>query len=114
MDNDSTTDTTKSQQQADWEAEKALRLSKKLLYVLRYGAEREGLNVKEGGFIKLDDLLKMPMLKSVKASEALSVMVNSVSRYGGTRRFDQKVENDVMYVRASYGRRMERVGFCFT
>ena len=33
----------------EWEAEKALKLSKRLLYILRYGAEREGLKIYEGG-----------------------------------------------------------------
>lgn len=171
----------------EWEAEKKLKLSKRLLYILRYGAEKEGLRIYEGGerfkymyichvhfsegtvyieievlmkgglsagvsvsehyvciyvfiiymcalimksnimcmqvvtvfdnqlhfspfpgYVTLDDLMTVPILKSAKVQDVLNLMVDSVG-YQGTKRFEQKTENGVMFVRATYGRRMERV-----
>ena len=37
------------EEKAKWEAERDVRLSKRLAYLLRYGAEKEGLQVMEGG-----------------------------------------------------------------
>ncbi|CAG8767756.1 10812_t:CDS:2, partial [Racocetra persica] len=37
-----------------------VKLSKSLSYVLRHHAKDEGLNIREDGYVKLDDLLKLP------------------------------------------------------
>ena len=60
------------------------------------------------GYIKMCDLMSVPLLKHSKVSDVLKLMVNSVG-CRGAKRFEQKMENDVMFVRATYGRRMERV-----
>lgn len=39
-----------------------VQLSKTLSYILRHGAEKEGLKMRKDGFIKLDDLVRRPPL----------------------------------------------------
>ncbi|PPR03781.1 hypothetical protein CVT24_007523 [Panaeolus cyanescens] len=41
-----------------------VRISKTLSYLLRHGAEKEGLKLRTDGYIKVDDLLQNPKLKS--------------------------------------------------
>ncbi|CAH1767507.1 4481_t:CDS:2, partial [Entrophospora sp. SA101] len=40
-----------------------IKLSKSLSYVLRHGATKEGLNIREDGYIKLEELFKLPRFK---------------------------------------------------
>lgn len=44
------------------------KVSKTLSWLLRHGAEKEGLVLKPGGWAKLDDILKKPQFHKVKGS----------------------------------------------
>ncbi|XP_066269043.1 uncharacterized protein [Branchiostoma lanceolatum] len=86
---------------------KDLRLGKRLAYLLRYGAEKEGLQVKEGGFVDINDLMTVPLLRHHQKQEVLREVRESKS-YRGNRRFEERPEKDRTLVRALYGRRFER------
>lgn len=83
------------------------RLGKKLSYLLRYGAMKEGLTVCSQGFVKLDDLVEVPLLQRYTAQEVLDQVKGSTS-YRGKRRYEEKEQNNIIYVRATYARRFER------
>ncbi|CBQ69672.1 related to TPT1-tRNA 2`-phosphotransferase [Sporisorium reilianum SRZ2] len=46
------------------------QLSRALAYILRHGAEKEGLAIRSDGYIQLDDVLGRPRVKSVNMAEA--------------------------------------------
>lgn len=60
------------------------------------------------GYVNLQELLQIPLLQHESLSDVLRLLITSTS-FRGVHRYEKKLENDVMYVRASYGRRMERV-----
>ncbi|XP_076453105.1 uncharacterized protein LOC143288468 [Babylonia areolata] len=83
------------------------RLSKRLSYILRYAARKEGLQVDDSGFVDLHELLLVPMLSQYCAEEVMAEIKDSQSRRG-SHRFECRIENGKVLVRASYGRRMEK------
>ncbi|XP_072043347.1 uncharacterized protein [Amphiura filiformis] len=83
------------------------RLGKRLTYLLRYGAEKEGLEVSSKGFVKLDDLMCVPLLHRHTREQVLKEIEMSLS-YRGTKRFAQRSVNGEISVRATYGHRFER------
>jgi hypothetical protein len=60
------------------------------------------------GFVALEELLSVPMLGQYTAEEVQGEIKNSHSHRGSSR-FQCHVENDKFLVRASYGRKMEKV-----
>ncbi|KAI8497536.1 hypothetical protein Bbelb_248420 [Branchiostoma belcheri] len=84
-----------------------LRLGKRLAYLLRYGAEKEGLQVREGGFVDVDELMTVPLLRHHQKQEVLREVRESTS-YRGNKRFEERREKDRTLVRALYRRRFER------
>ena len=46
----------------------SVRISKNLSWILRHGALQEGINMDDGGWVKLKDILKHPNFKKVNAS----------------------------------------------
>ncbi|OWZ42500.1 tRNA 2'-phosphotransferase [Cryptococcus neoformans] len=59
-----------------------VRNSKTLAYILRHGAEKEGLYIRSDGFIKLADVLARPKLKGVDESTILHlVQTNPKKRF---------------------------------
>ncbi|XP_070573013.1 F-box/LRR-repeat protein fbxl-1-like [Ptychodera flava] len=84
------------------------RLSKRLGYMLRYGAEKEGLRVSNTGFVDLRELLKLPLFTQHTETEVLNEIKHSKSTRGN-KRFEFRREYDgQILVRALYGRKMER------
>jgi RNA:NAD 2'-phosphotransferase (TPT1/KptA family) len=49
---------------------KLISVSKAMSYVLRHGAEKEGIEMRADGYIKLSDLLAVKSLKQMKVGEA--------------------------------------------
>jgi len=45
--------------------DKDVRLSKKLAFLLRHGAEKEGIAIGSDGYVKLDDLLSRHDFKGI-------------------------------------------------
>ena len=59
------------------------------------------------GYVKLMELLQVPLLKWYKPHDILQEAASLTE--AGHRRFEWKDENGFIYIRALYGRRMERV-----
>ena len=62
------------------------------------------------GFVSLMDLLKVPMMKRYEPYHVLKNIKSSMNQRGVSR-FEHKQDGGIFYVRALYGRRMERVTF---
>jgi RNA:NAD 2'-phosphotransferase (TPT1/KptA family) len=105
------------------------KLSKRLSYILRYGASKEGLKIHDGGFVKLNELLEIPMLKnnpvwqnnnenddfkSVRRfnfQELLMEELKTSTSHRKISRFELKEINNETFVRATYGRKFTRSPF---
>jgi len=78
------------------------KLGKRLSYVLRYGAVIEGLEVSGDGFVNLDDLLHIGLIKRHSREEVIAeVNKKAVS---GKSRFELVCRDGRDMIRASYGR----------
>ncbi|KAG9284402.1 hypothetical protein G9A89_023659 [Geosiphon pyriformis] len=74
-----------------------IRLSKILAYILRHGAEKEGLHVRPDGFVSLDELLNLPKLRGKSFADIKEAVQNNdkqryklveeVSELGGSKWF---------------------------
>lgn len=108
------------------------KISKRLTYLLRYGAQKEGLFVYDGGYVKLKDLLDTSLLKQniyyynytinkdANVSQAdktkvinadINLVMDEIKQSTSHRkvnRFETKEVNNEIYVRATYGRKFER------
>lgn len=49
---------------AGWSKKAQVELSKYLSFVLRHGAEKEGIAIQPDGFVKVQDILAKPKLKN--------------------------------------------------
>lgn len=90
--------------------EKAKRkewLSKKLSYVLRYGALKERLQVDGSGYVDLRELMHLPLMCEFTEEEVLEEISTSQS-YRGSSRFNSRTDNGKTLVRAAYGRKLEK------
>ncbi|WVW86590.1 hypothetical protein I302_108640 [Kwoniella bestiolae CBS 10118] len=59
-----------------------VRASKSLAYILRHGAEKEGLSIRSDGYIRLDDVLARPKMREVDVSMVLRLVAeNSKQRF---------------------------------
>ncbi|GFR96803.1 F-box protein SKP2B-like [Elysia marginata] len=94
-----------------WEKKKLTkRLSKRLAYILRYGAITEGLDVDENGYVSLVHLCTTRLLQSYSEAEVLEYIKSSTS-YKHTKRYDYHERNGQIYVRAAYLRNFEKSVF---
>ncbi|XP_046335128.2 uncharacterized protein LOC124117349 [Haliotis rufescens] len=83
------------------------RLSKRLCYLLRYGALKEGLHVDDHGFVDIEELRSVNLLREHGLEEVLEEIKTSTS-WRKTKRFQWKEEHGKIYVRAQYARRLEK------
>ncbi|KAF0554876.1 putative tRNA 2-phosphotransferase [Gigaspora margarita] len=84
-----------------------VKLSKSLSYVLRHHAKDEGLVIREDGYVKLDDLLKLPRFKRTTFEDIKFVVDNN-----DKKRFTltQEVSDDdasSWWIRANQGHSIE-------
>lgn len=86
--------------------EKDERLSKRLCYVLRYGAVKEGLTLYEGGFVDLDQLLDLHLMRHHTRQEVIEEVDISLS-HRRAKRFERKEENGKLLIRACFCRNFE-------
>ncbi|PRP83810.1 tRNA 2'-phosphotransferase 1-like [Planoprotostelium fungivorum] len=77
-----------------------VKLSKAVSYVLRHGAEKVGLKMDEGGFVKVEDLMAIPDMKKNKFTleELQSVVANNEKK-----RFHMEERDGVSWIRANQG-----------
>ncbi|KAL3857414.1 hypothetical protein ACJMK2_012088 [Sinanodonta woodiana] len=83
------------------------RLRKRLCYLLRYGAMKEGLKVYDGGYVALDDAMKLHLMKWNREEEVMHEVKTSLSSRG-TKRFQEMEKDGRTYIRAAYYRMFER------
>lgn len=86
--------------------EKECRLSKRLCYILRYGALKEGLEISEGGFVDVSQMMGLDMMKYHSLEDVLQEVETSIS-HRGAKRFESKMENDKTLIRACFCRNFE-------
>ncbi|XP_045605907.1 tRNA 2'-phosphotransferase 1 isoform X1 [Procambarus clarkii] len=75
-----------------------VRLSKTLTWLLRHGAEKEGLTISTEGWANLEDVLKRPNFKKVGIDKVKEIVANCPKQ-----RFALKEENGEIYIRANQG-----------
>lgn len=80
--------------------------SKWLSYVLRHGADKEGIEMDSSGFVQLNELLKLKKSKKMKMDIE---MVKSLVVNNDKQRFELKVMENEYYIRASQGHSMDRI-----
>ncbi len=54
-----------------------MRISKTLSYILRHGAEKEGLDIGSDGYVRLQDLLALPKFRGVTVSKIEEIVENN-------------------------------------
>ncbi|XP_060079141.1 uncharacterized protein LOC132558572 [Ylistrum balloti] len=77
------------------------RLAKRLCYLLRYGAVKEGLDVYEGGYVDMDQVVELNLMRHDTREEILAEVDSSLSTRGA-KRFERKEENGKTLVRACF------------
>lgn len=82
------------------------KLSKRLAYILRYGAKKEGLAVSDKGFVNIFELMTLDLMKDYTIEEVTNEVQISVS-CSGKKRFELKPDCGETLVRATYRRRFE-------
>ncbi|KAK2145403.1 hypothetical protein LSH36_685g02020 [Paralvinella palmiformis] len=66
---------------ANW-ANTSIRLSKTLSFILRHGAHKVGLQLQKGGYLYIDELLKLDQLKCYNLEDVMAVVdTNDKNRY---------------------------------
>ncbi|KAJ3125804.1 tRNA 2'-phosphotransferase 1 [Nowakowskiella sp. JEL0407] len=90
------------------ELDPLVRCSKTLSYILRHGAEKEGVNITTDGFVEVDELLRHPKLKDV-SFEVIKEVVDTNDK----KRFlmeEKEVDGrSVWMIRANQGHSLENV-----
>ncbi|BFZ18501.1 hypothetical protein BsWGS_21540 [Bradybaena similaris] len=84
-----------------------IRLPKRLAYILRYGALKEGLDADENGYVNFDDLLNINLLHNYSRQQVLHEITTSVG-YRNVHRYNWYKKDDRLLVRASYLRKFEK------
>ncbi|XP_022096255.1 uncharacterized protein LOC110982265 isoform X2 [Acanthaster planci] len=83
------------------------KLGKRLAYLLRYGAVKEGLTVSSRGYVKVTDIMTVPLLSTYSEETLVEEFDKAVSERGH-KRYEMKTENGVVYVRSIFSQRFER------
>ena len=83
-----------------------VRVSKQMSYVLRHGAEKEGIKMDSGGWVLMDDLIKCGK-KAYKHLDLKFVM--EVVDNNEKKRFEVKHENGLDWIRAAQGHTIQAV-----
>ena len=82
-----------------------VRISKTLAYLLRHGAQNEGLKIDKAGYVRVDDILERIFFKSkrITADRIINIVeTNERNRYELKRETDS-TGKPVVYIRATEG-----------
>ncbi|KAH7878867.1 KptA family-domain-containing protein [Lentinula edodes] len=83
-----------------------VRLSKTLSWLLRHGAQSEGLTMRADGYVKVIDLLENPKIKSQALDlTGLQQIVNADSK----QRYSLVCEDDIWWIKANQGHSIKAV-----
>ncbi|XP_071790260.1 uncharacterized protein [Asterias amurensis] len=86
------------------------KLGRRLAYLLRYGAVKEGLKVTEKGFVKLSDMMMVPLF-SVYTKETLITEFEKSTSERGKRRYEVETRKGEVFVRSIFGQQFERLPY---
>jgi len=81
-----------------------IQLSKTLSYLLRHGAQKEGLEMDSYGYCKVEDVLAHRSVKRFKATEKDILRIVETN---DKKRYSTKTENGVLYIKANQGHSIE-------
>ncbi|TIA71914.1 hypothetical protein E3P77_03400 [Wallemia ichthyophaga] len=79
-----------------------VRYSKTLSYILRHGAIKEGLEMRNDGFIRVDDLLSRPKLRGLDFELLQQLVLNN-----DKKRYQLVSESGVWFIRAVQGHSLD-------
>ncbi|KAM7356138.1 tRNA 2'-phosphotransferase [Cochliomyia hominivorax] len=82
-------------------------LSKKLSWLLRHGARKEGLTIQSNGFIKVEEILQHPNYKKFYNLDILKQLVDNDTKQRYTLRFNEEFEG--FEIRANQGHTLKEV-----
>jgi RNA:NAD 2'-phosphotransferase (TPT1/KptA family) len=86
------------------------KISKSLSYILRHGAEKEGIEMGSDGFILLSDILAKPNFKGVTIAQIESIVENNdKQRFKLETRINPKTNQEALYIRANQGHTITNV-----
>ncbi|TDH71594.1 hypothetical protein CCR75_001040 [Bremia lactucae] len=83
-----------------------VRLSKKLAYALRHGAEKLQLDMRPSGYVSLSQLLALPLFQSVTSEQ-----INEIVRTNAKKRFSLTTDEPgaTTFIRANQGHTLQVV-----
>lgn len=81
-----------------------IKNSKKLSKILRHSAKSRGLNIDNGGWIKLNDILKCQEFKNVTNEDILFIVENN-----DKKRFSIEYRNNIIYIKANQGHSIKSI-----
>ena len=73
-----------------------IKTSKKLSKILRHSAKSRGLNIDNGGWVKLTDILKCQEFKNVTIED-----INYIVENNDKKRFSIELRNSIIYIKAN-------------
>ncbi|KAG7167212.1 tRNA 2'-phosphotransferase 1-like [Homarus americanus] len=79
-----------------------VKVSKTLSWLLRHGAEKEGLTLGPGGWAKVDEVLKTSSFKKIDLEKIKEVVANCPKK-----RFALKDDDGTLYIRANQGHSLQ-------
>lgn len=82
----------------------AIRISKSMSYLLRHGAKKENINIKEAGFISVSDVLDWLHQNQFQVSETDIQQIVADDSKG---RYHLETQNGKLYIRANQGHSLE-------
>tara|TARA_Y100000813_G_C24116546_1_gene330476 strand:+ start:94 stop:672 length:579 start_codon:yes stop_codon:yes gene_type:complete len=81
-----------------------IKNSKNLSKILRHSAKSRGLKIDDGGWIKLDDILKFTEFKNITIQDILYIVDNN-----DKKRFSIEHRNSVIYIKANQGHSIKSI-----
>ncbi|CAG8711975.1 14186_t:CDS:2, partial [Acaulospora morrowiae] len=84
-----------------------VRLSKVLSYILRHSAQRDGLEIREDGYVKLEELMRHPKLTGKTFGDIRSIVDNNDKQRFTLIQETQEDGMPVWLIRANQGHSME-------
>ncbi len=83
---------------------KLKKVSINLSKILRHQAENRNLKINDGGWVKLDDILKCKEFKGISIDE-----INYIVENNNKKRFSTNIVNDILYIRANQGHSINKI-----
>ncbi len=82
-----------------------VKISKNLSFLLRHGAEKEGLVIDSAGFVLLSQILEKDFykLKKIGVEQIMSVVENNEKKRFEVKTVNDENGNSVLYIRATQG-----------